>query len=416
MPPRPAAILRPAVAAPAVAPATAAVPANTCCCVCAVAAGGGAAASGGGLAAAAREWYAVPVGSIATDERVWNALLFLGPLPVAGSGTALSRLLPPPPQPCMLQLLLGDGRSSSSSSAGAGFGGGSSTVYVESIRAAARHYASTVRRLNPSQQDAVVRAAVALAARSPANAIANVEDAGSGSGSSSCGSSGGGGGRAELQLVQGPPGTGKTSTTAAQLSVLAAVGRPGTALLATAPTNAAVGETASRCVCVCACVCVHACVCVCVCLPLSVRMRIVTCAMWDVASASRPFLLTVATPHRYISACTYACATLQVCEAGGGGRSAVCGQRGCGGAAPPRSARGAAAPTRCVCAARGHGHRGACGGQAGGAHGWMLCLPARNLYVHLYLHPPSNQFNIAFTTCGSLSSRRLATCGCPTER
>ncbi len=67
-------------------------------------------------------------------------------------------------------------------------------------------------------------------------------------------SSAGGGGAAgssssaELQLVQGPPGTGKTSTTAALLSVLAGVARPGTALLACAPTNAAVGEIAARCV------------------------------------------------------------------------------------------------------------------------------------------------------------------------
>ncbi|KAG2489168.1 hypothetical protein HYH03_012394 [Edaphochlamys debaryana] len=210
---------------------------------------------GSGPGASDAPWFAVRVGSLATPGRVWRALRdFAGEDPAA-------------PAPRMLRPLLAGGQGAP--------GGGSAAAWVaaaeveeeeggdvgpgavrssasadHALSAAVAAYCRTVRRLNPSQAEAVTRAARAFTRLAPAGGsgggrerqAAGWRRGGSGSG---CSASSAG---SEVVLVQGPPGTGKTATVASLLSVLCGLGAggEGDALVVCAPTNAAAAEAVSR--------------------------------------------------------------------------------------------------------------------------------------------------------------------------
>jgi hypothetical protein len=146
----------------------------------------------------------------------------------------------------MVQLLLDpfklaashqDGTSSSSTSSG-GAGG---------LGRVAECYSAAVQ-LNNSQAAAVVQVATAAGAGKKLNPSSSWRGAGPPAGSSGFNSSTMAAGqqqgkRPSVVLIQGPPGTGKTSTLAPLLSLLMGTGQR---VLAAAPTNAAIGELATK--------------------------------------------------------------------------------------------------------------------------------------------------------------------------
>jgi hypothetical protein len=219
-----------------------------------------------------RDWWAVPLGTVATAERVVAALRQL-----AGLRTA----------PPLLRIVLGvaaveppaDRSRAASAAVERGCcepGGGGSPLAAHELRAAVRHYCSERRRLDASQTGAVLRAAMAHWA------LQRATDGGSGGSEClGCGLTSRAG--AELLPVQGPPGTGaqratdqggareivsqpklalkhvrpcvigcptsiagKTSTIVSLLSVLSSLARLGQAVPVSAPTNAAAGEVARK--------------------------------------------------------------------------------------------------------------------------------------------------------------------------
>ncbi|KXZ52834.1 hypothetical protein GPECTOR_8g217 [Gonium pectorale] len=249
----------------------------------------------------AGEWFAVCVGNVATATRTWDALQCIASS--YGNGGSAAACLPPQPPPLLKLLLCSGGPLETASARRCSHEGDVSATGTDpprSIRAAVKAYCDGTRRLNPSQRDAVVTAAMAYLSVAAGGSVA-AQSAASGSGSEtwargsliaatntaegscrdfrgaasvcgSCGLASSGPGGARLLMVQGPPGTGKTSTIAAMLSVLSGLaagptlqqrqqpgnGRGGArggggaggagagALLVCAPTNAAVGEVAAR--------------------------------------------------------------------------------------------------------------------------------------------------------------------------
>ncbi len=98
------------------------------------------------------------------------------------------------------------------------------------------------RRLNPSQQSAVLHAMGLLAQRAGAGAPGRGPRAAA-AGPQPPPSAAAGAPRQLVQLLHGPPGTGKTSTLAALLSAAAGAGAR---CLVCAPTNAAISEAGAR--------------------------------------------------------------------------------------------------------------------------------------------------------------------------
>ncbi len=243
-------------------------------------------------------WHAVCVGNVATALRVWDALSSLAA--TSGGSTAVSSItdsgaLPPPLGPLSPPTAATEAVSGSSSSSSASCppllellmckhrlpaggaegcvagntGGSSANRYgsadrrygrqYDELEAAVRGYCQHVQRLNPSQAQAVLRAAMTFATQQwpylQSRSVQEFDSIGPQGSSSAAGTSAGSGAAVpDILLVQGPPGTGKTSTTVSLLSVLCGLGPHCGALVVCAPTNAAVAEVAGRCVCAWPCV------------------------------------------------------------------------------------------------------------------------------------------------------------------